>query len=411
VKVPACSQVFAPSTEGSKSGSMAEIMGSNSRRVLVAHYVKKGHWGGMARMMESAHAELDSFGWKIEYFTADDLPAGHSERFRRYAFTWCARRHAREAFLCGEPYDIINIHEPSGAALVFGKSRLGSPAIVAMSHGVEQRYWELRLRKNPPSPDPPPLKNRLLFPATSLWQSRLTLCRANHVFCLSEEDKTFLADRFHIQPAGITRVFPGAGPEFSAVAKRRIYKRPCDRLLFLGTWIERKGTRKLIEAYSALAARHPSLQLGILGAGIPEARVLADFPASLHSRITVHSAHPPADCAEVLLDYDVFLLPSFFEGTPLALLEGMSTGMPVVTTATSGMRDVVEDGRNGLLITPGHSEEIVRSVELLLNDSNLRRKLGEQAAKDTAQRYTWRAAAELIHQAYSNLLKSQKGPR
>jgi glycosyltransferase involved in cell wall biosynthesis len=380
---------------------------SKSKRVLVAHNVRRGHWGGMARMMESIHAELESFGWKTAYFTADDIPASGSQRFRRYAFPWYARRCAREAFLRGEPYEIINIHEPSGAAVVFGKSRMGGPAVVAMSHGVEQRYWELRLRKAPPSPDPPTWKTRVLFPATSLWQSRLTLRRANHVFCLNEEDRIFLVNRFHLHPEGITRVFPGADSEFSAVANRRTYNRPCNRVLFSGTWIERKGIRQVIEALSVLAGRHPSIQLGILGAGSPASSVLADFPESLHSRIAVHPPLSHADCAEVLLDYDVFLLPSFFEGTPLALIEAMCSGMPVITAATCGMRDVVEDGRNGLLIAPGNSGEVVRAVELLMTDSSLRRRLGEQAAQDVTRRYTWRAAAELVDAAYSSLLESR----
>jgi glycosyltransferase involved in cell wall biosynthesis len=280
-----------------------------------------------------------------------------------------------------------------------------------MSYGVERRYWELRLRRNPPGPEPPGWKSRLFFPAASLWQSRLTLRRADHVFCSSEEDRIFLADRFHLDPGKITRVVPGAGREFSAVANRRIYDRPCKRVLFFGTWIERKGIRQVIEAFSVLAGRLPSLQLGILGAGMPASSVLADFPASLHSRITVHPPLSHPECAEALLDYDLFLLPSFFEGTPLALIEAMGTGMPVVTTATSGMKDVVEDGRNGLLVAPGNSREIVRSIESLMSDSSLRRRLGEQAAEDAARKYTWRAAAELVDGTYSSLLKSGLGRR
>lgn len=111
-----------------------------------------------------------------------------------------------------------------------------------------------------------------------------------------------------------------------------------------------------------------------------------------------------AECAEVLLDHDVFLLPSFFEGTPLALIEAMCTGIPAITTATCGMKDVVQDGQNGLLVSPGNSEQIVRSVELIMTDSSLRQRLGRQAAGDAAEKYTWKAAAELVDSAYSKLL-------
>jgi glycosyltransferase involved in cell wall biosynthesis len=360
----------------------------------------------MARLMESIHTELESFGWKTDYFTADNLPAVCGKRFRRYSFTWYARRHAREAFLRGRPYDVINIHEPSGAAIVFGQSRLGGPTVVATSHGVEQRYWELRLRKNPPGPEPPSLMTRITFPMLSLWQSRMTLKRADHVFSLNEEDKAFLVTRFQVAEEKITRVFPGTSPEFSNAAPRRSYDRTCNGLIFSGTWIERKGIRPLIEAFSVLADRHLGLQLGILGAGTAAESVLSDFPASLRARIAVFPPLSHAECAETLLDYDVFLLPSFFEGTPLALIEAMCTGIPAITTATCGMKDVVQDGGNGLLVSPGNSEQIVRSVELIMTDASLRQKLGRQAARDASERYTWKAAAALVDKAYSNLLNS-----
>jgi glycosyltransferase involved in cell wall biosynthesis len=354
--------------------------------------------------MESIHTELESFGWRTDYFTADDLPAFGSNRFRRYAFTWYARRHAREALLRGEPYDVINVHEPAGAAIVLGHSRLGHPAVVAMSHGVEQRYWELRLRSDPPGPEPPSLKTRISFPLLSLWQSRLTLKRADHVLCLNEEDKEFLSTRFGINRERITRIFPGTSPEFLSAAPNRSYDRGCDKLIFSGTWLERKGIRQLIEAFSVLADRHPALQLGILGAGAPDVSVLGDFSESLRSRIVVFPPLSHAECAKVLLDYDLFLLPSFFEGTPLALIEAMCTGIPVITTATCGMKDVVQDGANGVLVSPGSSEQIVRAVEALMRDSTMRESLGRQAAHDASAKYTWKAAAEFVDAAYTSLL-------
>ena len=377
-------------------------------RVLVAHNVQRGDWGGMARMMEASHKALAPFGWTTEFFTADDMPASASARFRRYAFSWYARSHARKAFLRGEPYDIINIHEPSGTALVLRRGPIGCPAVVATSHGLEERYWELRLSKNAANPDPPGLKERVTFPLLRLWQSRLTLRRAAHVFCLSEEDRNFLQARFGLAPERITRVIPGAGPEFSAVAPRRSYDRACTKILFSGSWIERKGIRQVVEAFSVLASRYPALQLGILGAGIPTKRVLADFPEPFHSRIAVLPPLNHADCAEVLLEYEIFLLPSFYEGTPLALIEAMYTGIPIIASATCGMKDVVEDGRTGLMVAPGDSADIVRSAELLMRNSALRQKLGRAASACAIQKYTWHATAERMHVAYSRLMQGKE---
>lgn len=373
-------------------------------RVLVAHNLPRGSWGGAVRMMESSHQALESFGWQTDYFTTEDMPPSSSMRYRRYAFSWHLRRHARAAFLRGQPYDIINVHEPAGAAVVASRSAMGAPAVVAMSHGLEQRYWELRRRAAGPKPEPPLLKERITFPLLSLWQSRLTLRRADHVFCLSDDDKTFLQARHHLTADKITRVIPGAGAEFSAVLSRRVYDRPCTKLLFSGTWSERKGKKYMAEAFSILALKNSALQLGILGAGVPAASLLADFPPELHPRVTVYPPLSHAECAEVLLDYDIFLLPSFFEGTPLALIEGMYTGIPVITTATCGMKDIVENGRTGILINPGNTAEIVDAVEQLTQNAELRSRMGRAAAANAISNYTWQATAQRMHLAYSALL-------
>ncbi len=146
------------------------------------------------------------------------------------------------------------------------------------------------------------------------------------------------------------------------------------------------------------------MRLGILGAGVPASRVLENFPQLLHARIDVFPSLSHIDCAEVLLDHDIFLLPSFFEGTPLGLIEAMCTGIPVITTATAGMKDVIDDGENGLLVAPGNCVEIVSAVERLVTDWKLRQRLGRQAFSDASAKYTWRAAAETVNQVYSSLL-------
>lgn len=375
---------------------------STHRRVLVAHNTPRGGWGGMARMMESLHTALEAYGWQTDYFTSTDMPSAGATRFDRYAFSWFARRHARRTFLAGNPYALINVHEPSGVAFLFNRARIGSPAIVAMSHGLEQRHWETRLQAGPLGGDYPDWKSRVSFPLTSLWQSRLTLRRAAHVLCLSHDDKDYLTNRLGIAPGSITRVFPAAGELFAAA--RRDYARPCERLLFSGTWIARKGNRQLVAAFTALSALHPSLRLGILGAGVPPDQVLADFPSTLHARISVLPALDHQQCVEVLLDHDILILPSLFEGTPLALIEAMSTGIPVIATAVCGIKDVVDHGGNGILILPEDSKEIVRSVEQLITSPALREKLGTQAHFDAARKYSWQSTAAIVNRIYSALV-------
>ena len=84
------------------------------------------------------------------------------------------------------------------------------------------------------------------------------------------------------------------------------------------------------------------------------------------------------DIRDRYLDADVFCLPSFAEGIPVVLMEAMALGRPVVTTRIAGIPELVEDGVSGLLVAPGHVEELVEALEALATDPERRRELGER---------------------------------
>jgi glycosyltransferase involved in cell wall biosynthesis len=88
------------------------------------------------------------------------------------------------------------------------------------------------------------------------------------------------------------------------------------------------------------------------------------------------------------LAHDIFVFPSLVEGMPLTLLEAMATGMPVVTTNTSGMADVVEDGVDGLLVPGADAESLRAAIERLCGCVKLRKELG-RAGREKMRRYTW----------------------
>jgi len=106
------------------------------------------------------------------------------------------------------------------------------------------------------------------------------------------------------------------------------------------------------------------------------------------------------ETAAVMAAADIFVLPSLFEGTPLTLIEAMWSALPIVTTATAGMRDVVRDEHNGLLTAPGDVESLVRSLEKLTSDPGLCRALGTAAHKTAATYFTWSRTADAFESAY-----------
>ena len=97
---------------------------------------------------------------------------------------------------------------------------------------------------------------------------------------------------------------------------------------------------------------------------------------------------------QALATGDVFLLPSFAEGLPLALLEAMSFGLACVVSPVGGVPDVVVDGENGLFVTPGDAGSILKGILSVLGDAALRRRLGENARLTVREGYSLSVVVE-----------------
>ena len=129
----------------------------------------------------------------------------------------------------------------------------------------------------------------------------------------------------------------------------------------------------------------------------------ACFPEAVQARVRCQQAEPELGTAQAMAAADIFVLPSLFEGTPLTMIEAMSGGMPIVTTATCGMKDVISDGTNGLLVPLRSPERIVAAVERLLADPALCARLGQAARREALEKYTWRRVAEPVRDVYERL--------
>src|SRR5438105_4245925 len=256
---------------------------NRSLRILVAHNVPKARTGGMSRVMGLIHDQLAQAGHVVDYCCAEDVSPQLQGRIARFTFPLLVRRRAVTAARSGRPYDIVNVHEPSAAAIATSKHAAGNPIVVAMSHGIERRAWNLRLEEMRLGRESIPLKTRIVYPLTSLSQSRVGFLNANHIFCKSSEDREYLINWLNLAENKVTWVSTGANLLFAEVAQGRNYKRR-ENLLFAGTWIKRKGTCDLVSSFIHLARRYSFLRLTVLGGGLPEEIVRADFPADIRTR-------------------------------------------------------------------------------------------------------------------------------
>lgn len=282
-----------------------------------------------------------------------------------------------------EEGDCLLVHEPASGAFV------GAGAtIVALSHGLERRGWQARCAGEWGADDVPPLKTRLLFP---LWRLRGVdrgLRRAAHILVLNRQDASF-AETFYRRPAeSITILRHGAEP--TALTEEDVPE-GAFTALFLGSWIARKGVHTLRSAAGLLAARGVSVRWILAGTSGSAEEIRHQFPEALRDSVEVIPTFSPSDEDALLRRAHAFVLPSFFEGQPLALLQAMAAGRCCVTTDCCGQRDLIEHDRNGLLFARGDAEALAAAITRVASAPPLRQRLG-CAARRTLTGRTWEAA-------------------
>jgi glycosyltransferase involved in cell wall biosynthesis len=141
--------------------------------------------------------------------------------------------------------------------------------------------------------------------------------------------------------------------------------------------VERKGIDVLLQAFATVRHSH-RVHLIVVGDG-PLKEELRALARELEIDGSVSWLGFQRDTARCLRTMDVFALPSRLEGSPNAVLEGMAVGLPVVATNIGGVIDLLEEGRNGLLVPPDDPDALAAALGRLLRNVPLRAELGCRA--------------------------------
>lgn len=154
----------------------------------------------------------------------------------------------------------------------------------------------------------------------------------------------------------------------------------------LGRFSYEKGYDLLLEAWARVLPNHPTWRLRLYGGGAEE-RALRAQARSLGLDASVEFPGPTAAVEESLREASVFALSSRAEGFPMSLLEAMAMGIPCVAfDCAPGVREIITDRENGLLIPRGNTDRFADGLRELMGDATLRHRLGEKALADV-QRY------------------------
>jgi len=232
-----------------------------------------------------------------------------------------------------------------------------------------------------------------------------------------------LADRIiadsHNTQADIARFFPSAASRVRVVhlaAHERFRRLPYDRgqsqlppelgnqpfILYVGTLEPGKNVQRIIEAFDAIAARHPDHLLVLAGdKGWLYNDILEAAAASPFSERIKLLGHVPDDTVVELFNFcDLFVYPSVYEGFGLPPLEAMACGAPVITSTSSSIPEVVGDA--AITVAPEDTAELARQIGRVLEDKVLREDL-QLSGLERAKQFSWERTAQETLAVYREL--------
>ncbi len=382
--------------------------GVDSVRILIAIGVRRQKEAGASGVALNHAVELEKLGHRVQCWFLDDIFKG-AVRPQRLESLLFAAAVAKRILKERSEFDVVNLHAPWGG--IYGIWRKffrpsGTPPYVMTMQGSEERYVHtMRAEHRKGRAWHFSLKNRLWHRA---YHQKLYDCSirwADFGVVANREGWIMAELKYGREPGLIWYVPNGVEERFFATRDYRVAW-PLS-LLYVGTWLDRKGVHYLADAFAILADKFPGITLIVAGSLASDKEVKACFTPSARDKVHVIPFVERAEMPSIYMAHDVFVFPSLVEGMPLTLLEAMATGMPVVTTNTSGMADIVEDGVNGRLVPPADARSLATAVEQLLGSSDIRRQLG-QAGQETVRSYTWDQAARKLEKVLELAVRNGK---
>lgn len=239
-------------------------------------------------------------------------------------------------------YDIVHTHSYKTLAYL-SACRADLPPLAATYHGATAHTPAVELYE---------------------WLQRLLLQRVDCLFVVSE------GARNHLESYGPLRCKVKIVPNMLSeeMPRRNIVEKPKDlsRLLYMGRLSIEKGADVLVTALCSLKGRS-DLQLTILGDG-PERSRLQTMVKESGLENMVHFEGFKTNIKEYLQAADLLVMPSRTEGLPMALIEAAVAGLPVVASKVGGIPEIIQNGHNGILVSPDDPQALATAISEIIED-------------------------------------------
>ena len=282
--------------------------------------------------------------------------------------------------------DVVHTHMYTASLYGVIAARLaGVPVVVTSEHG--ENPWKTGRQRW--------LERRVISPL------------ADARFCVSPQ---ILARRRDVDgvPAGKLHLMVNGTPLPELAVPERGDTTPV--IGAVGRCIPAKDFPRLLEAVAEVRARGAGLKVVILGDG-PEAPVLRRKVGDLGLEGVVELPGTLLDVDTWYRRFDVYVSSSIREGQPMALLEAMAYGLPIVSTDVGAVKATLGDGGSGLIVPPGDTTALANALERLVRDKDLRRVMGIAARRRVEAEYSVQRVADQLTGFYRDVFAAKRTGR
>jgi len=313
-----------------------------------------------------------------------------------------SRKNVGDISLVLQQNEIDILHTHGGVAGFFGRraaTKAGTPVIVHTLHGIHYLHY-----RNP------------LLKFLYILQERHFSRRTDAVIFVSDADIE-MGKKHGLAPEGKRRLIKNGVDIRSLIHSEELGQRKEDlRVKFklsppvIGTVARlhrQKGILYLLRAAKEIHGRHPEATIVVVGGG-PLEESLRRQAAKLELGRNFLMLGERTDAREILSLFDIFVLPSLWEGLPLVLIEAAALGKPMIATDIDGVREVIRNGENGILVPPRDPAKLAESVIRLIEDPSLASKLGVNAEKEIPHLFPLSRMVEKTQQLYLELTKKTR---
>lgn len=245
-----------------------------------------------------------------------------------------------------------------------------------------------------------------MFTKKDLWQltnwTAYSVKNADKIFTISEFSKSEIVDYYRVDPGKVVVTYPGYDKNKFKIQSSKIkadnvlnkYKIKKDYLLFVGTLQPRKNLEGLIKAFRILHEKYKMDKLDLVVAGkkgwlFENINKQAD-KGSLKEKIIFLDFPENEELVRLYQNATCFVLPSFYEGFGLPVLEAMACGCPVIASNNSSLPEVV--GKAGKLVDSKSPEEIAKMILMVVNNRAIRNKM-IRIGLERVQLFSWEKCA------------------